>query len=150
MLWGIGDFGKDTPQTYLDLNLEHSLSTNKISMEQFTTEIKDVEVSGLGGYLNLGKEDSLSLDTNTSQANMDYELEFEMRSWGLKSIYIHIKEIRLSVFWSTESNQDEKEIEINSNDREWEVEHELTFQEDGMMSPNDIEVDFSNMLITVK
>jgi len=43
-----------------------------------------------------------------------------------------------------------KEIEINSNDGKWKVEHELKFQEDGMMSPSDIEVDFSNMLITVK
>jgi len=118
-------------------------------MEKFTTEIKDVDVSGLGEYLKLSKEDSLSLDTNTSKATMDYELEFEMRSWGLKSIYIYIKEIRLSVFYSTESDQKEKEIEINSKNG-WEVEHELTFQEDGMMSPNDIEVDFSNMLITVK
>ena len=119
-------------------------------MEQFTTEIKDIEVSGLEEYLKLEKEDSFSLDTNFSKANMDYELEFEMRSWGLKSIYIHIKEIRLSVFWSTESKQDEQEIEINSNDGKWQVEHELTFQEDGMMNPNNVEVDFSKMLITVR
>ena len=119
-------------------------------MEKFTTEIKDVEVSGLGEYLKLSKEDSLSLDTNTSQANMDYELEFEMRSWGLKSIYISITEVRLSVFWSTDNKQDEQEIEINSNDGKWKVEHELKFQEDGMMSPDCVEVDFSNMLITVK
>ena len=119
-------------------------------METFTTKIKEVEVSGLAEYLKLSKEDSLSLDTNTSQATMDYELEFEMRSWGLKSIYIHIKEIRLSVFWSTESDQTEKEIEINSNDGKWKVEHELKFQEDGMMSPDCVEIDFSNMLITVE
>jgi hypothetical protein len=119
-------------------------------MENFTTEIKDVEVSGLAEYLKLEKEDSYSLDTNTSIATLDYELEFEMRSWGIKSIYINIKEIRLSVFWSTESKQDEQEIEINSNDGKWKVEHELKFQEDGMMSPDFIEVDFSNMLITVK
>lgn len=119
-------------------------------MEKFTTEIKDVEISGLAEYLKLGKEDSLSLDTNTSKANTDYELEFEMRNWGLKSIYIHIKEIRLSVFWSTESDQIEKEIEINSNNGKWQVEHELKFQEDGMMSPDIVEVDFINMLITVK
>ncbi len=117
-------------------------------MEQFTTKIKDVEVSGLGEFLKLSQENSL--DTNTSEATMDYELEFEMRSWGLKSIYVHIKEIRLSVFWSIDDDTDEKEIEINSNDGKWKVEHELTFQEDGMMSPSDVEVDFINMLITVK
>ena len=119
-------------------------------MEEFTTTIKDVEVSGLEEYLKLEKEDSLSLDTNTSEATLDYELEFEMRSWGIKSIYIHIKEVRLSVFWSTESKQDEQEIEINSTDGKWQVEHELTFQEDGMMSPSIIEVDFREMLIIVK
>lgn len=119
-------------------------------MNQFTTEIKDIDISGLDKYLKLGEEDKLSLDTNTSTAKLDYELEFEMRSWGLKSIYIHIKEIRLSVFWTTESEKDEKEIEINSNDGKWEVEHELAFQEDGMMNPYSVEIDFSNMLITIK
>jgi hypothetical protein len=119
-------------------------------MEQFTTNIKDIEVSGLAEYLKLEKEDSLSLDTNTSEATLDYEVEFEMRSWGIKSIYISIKEIRLSVFWSTDSKQDEQEIEINSNDGKWQVEHELTFQTDGMMSPSSMEVDFSSMVITVK
>lgn len=119
-------------------------------MEQFTTIIKDVEISGLEEYLKLEKEDSYTLDTNTSEATLDYGIEFEMRSWGIKSIYINIKEIRLSIFWSTESEKEEKEIEINSNDGKWNVEHELKFQEDGMMSPDIIEVDFSNMLITVK
>ena len=118
-------------------------------METFTINIKDgIEVSGLGEYLKLSQEDTLN--DNTSEATLDYEVEFEMRSWGIKSIYINIKEIRLSVFWSTETKQDEQEIEINSTDGKWKVEHELTFQEDGMMSPSDIEVDFSNMLITVK
>lgn len=119
-------------------------------MEKFTTNIKDIDINFLAEYLKLEKEDSLTLDTNTSEATLDYGLEFEMRSWGLKSIYIHIKEIRLSVFWSTEANQTEKEIEINSNDGKWKVEHELTFQEDGMMSPQTVEVDFIKMLITVK
>ena len=81
---------------------------------------------------------------------MDYELKFEMRSWGLKSIYISITEIRLSIFWSIDDDTEEKEIEINSNDGKWKVEHELKFQEDGMMSPDCVEVDFINMLITVK
>jgi hypothetical protein len=119
-------------------------------MNQFTTEIKDVEVYGLDKYLKLEGDDKFSLDINTSTAKLDYELEFEMRSWGIKSIYIHIKEVRLSVVYTTESEKDEKEIEINSNDGKWKVEHELEFQEDGMMNPNNVEVDFSTMLITIR
>ena len=117
-------------------------------MENFIISIKDIDISGLAEYLKLGKEDSDTLDTNTSKATIDYELEFEMRSWGIKSSYIIIKEVRLSVLWSTEGSE-EKEIEINSNDGKWQVEHELTFHEDGTLCPSSIEVDFNKMIITV-
>lgn len=132
-------------------------------------ENSDISIYGFENYLGISKEASGSVDA-TATMNVEYDLQPEARSWGIKSIYISIEAVRGTISWevwaddiSEEDKQKlfakggkqyknmiEGEIEFAPHIyKDWEIQHNLEFSSDGAFSINGAEIDFKSKTITI-
>lgn len=137
----------------------------------YKTTIDDGTVYGLNKCFGVPDVD---IDTGRQTCYVDWLLEPEVRSWGIKSIYVYATKVKLSVEWEVyteELTEDEKAklianggreyrnetisglIEVDSSEewsgKKWTIKSEFKIEEDGMCRPQDVEIDFETMTITV-
>ncbi len=130
----------------------------------FTTTVTDVSIYGLREYLKLPQGIDV---TDSSYANISFELQFEAREYGLKSISIVIKFVAIDIQWEVQDDdltiEDKKSLigllaversgtfvgNLIITDKDLEVVNEMEFQSDGAISVQDVEVDFEKMTIRI-
>jgi len=133
----------------------------------YSTKVADTEIYGLNQYLNVSKD--IDIDVSRPTSYIDYELQPEAREWGIKSIYVFIKKLTVSIAWevSTEDLSDEEKeslikaggiefrntiegtIEIDTTDNKWDITTEVEFEKDGALSISEVYIELSDKTITV-
>jgi hypothetical protein len=129
--------------------------------ETFTTifrnnniEIEDIKDLLLGKYLGWNSEidiDDINVET-TNTAILDYSFSAEVRSWGIKSIYVDIRKFSAEIEWSIDKdfiNQDIIDYLLENNPdatehkneiigvikvdniKDWDITNEVEFESDG-------------------
>jgi len=115
----------------------------------------------------------VDIDTYKPTATIYWELQPEARERGIKGIGIVINRVTCDVEWNVDSEgyTDEEKlillnygsrdsqlnfegnIELDSktlfDDKDWDISHELEFASDGAIMPEEVEIDFETMKITV-
>lgn len=66
----------------------------------FTSEINNASVYYINKYLSLSE--NVCVDTN-AKTTIEFSVEPDYRSWGIKSIDISIKSIRTSIHWEVDA-----------------------------------------------
>lgn len=138
---------------------------------EYKTDIDDATVYGLSKVFGVPDVD---IDTGKQTAYVDWKLEPEARSWGVKSISIYATKVVCSVEWEVYTDdltEEEKAkliaaggreyrndtiggtIEVVSNEKwngnEWKIDSDFGLSEGGMCCPQDAEIDFESMTITI-
>jgi len=137
----------------------------------YQTTTDDCTVYGLSECFGVPDVD---IYTYKQTCYIDWLLEPESRSWGMKSISVHVTKVVASIEWEVYTDDlsefeieklvavDGMEcrnktvtglIEINSceewNGRSWIIKSEFNIDKDGMCRPQFIEIDFETMIIRV-
>jgi|GEM_PF-5524010 len=140
-------------------------------MIQFNSPIEDITVYGLSKMFGVPDVD---LDIRKINAYVDWNLEHEARSWGIKSTSIYITKVVCLFEWETYADdliEEEKAklitaggkeyrgntisgtIEIVSNkkwnEKEWTISNNISFRGTGLCCPQEIEINFELMEIIV-
>jgi hypothetical protein len=140
-------------------------------MENYRKEINDVYVYGLKECFGVPDVD---IDTGKPTCYVDWRLDLEERSWGLKSIDVYVTRVVVSIEWEVCSEgltEEEKSkliaaggseyrsgtigglIELNSkekwHDKEWTLDSDFEVEEGGSCYPKQVEIDFEKMIITI-
>lgn len=138
----------------------------------YNAKVEDVEVYGINEYLKCGLD--VDIDTGKPTAYVAYELQVEAREWGIKSISVFAKKVTISIDWETPTEYltvEEKEALINAggqenrndtisgtitidttvkiNDKDWNVESEVSFTDDGQLSIDTVSVELPAMSIVL-
>lgn len=126
----------------------------------------DISIYGIDKYfgVNLGTIDA------SANLKVEYSLEPEARSWGIKSIYISLDSITGTISWEAyldEISEEQKEKlltkggkiyksriegELNFSAKvykDWSIEHSLEFDKDGSFSIDGAEIDFKTKTLTI-
>lgn len=140
----------------------------------FETKIKNADIYGLMERFCVPNVD---IDIVNPVVTVKWELEFEARNHGIKSILRIIQSVTCEIEWEVREinefiNSEEKQklieaggveynndtisgiIEINSEEpydhKDWKIEDdEFTFRPDGQCIPSDCEIDFNKMTIKI-
>ena len=113
---------------------------------EFTTEVKDVDIYGLGTDAD---------EIYPSTMTVKWTAELEVREWGIKMISIYPNSVTGSIELEEnryeEKDTFEKEIAIDSKNSEWELQCEGT---DGLnlsdsIMPDNVSINFEDKTITV-
>ena len=137
----------------------------------YKTTIDDGNVFGLNKCLGVPNVD---IDIEKPTCYVDWLLQPEVRIWGIKSISVYATKIVASVEWEVYTDdltEEEKTILIAANGREygnktisglievdsrkewngkkWTIESKFKIEEDGMCRPQDVDIDFEDMVITI-
>jgi hypothetical protein len=86
-------------------------------------------------------------------AQIDWQLYFEMRTWGLKSIsaYATNVDVEIEINWWTDDDTTEVEIINIGTTGDWEIINDTDNIEFGdCIEPQDLEIDFENKTLTIK
>lgn len=137
----------------------------------FATPIDDVNVYGLPKLLGIPK---LDVDAGNITCFIEWRLGVEARSWGIKSIDVHVTKVTALFEWEVyagDLTEEEKAkliaaggreyrnntiggtIEVVSSEKwngsEWKIDSDFGLSEDGMCCPQDAEIDFEAMKINI-
>jgi len=136
---------------------------------EFKTSLEDCNLYGLSKHLGMPQVD---IDTSKT-CSVNWAVNIEARSWGIKSIESYAVGVIVSIDWSVyldELTQDEKDklidfggkeysntiegtIEIDStekwNGKEWTIKNEIALSEYGAFYPQSCEIDFQSMEILI-
>jgi len=139
----------------------------------FKSEIEKTSIYGLAKTFGLPE---VIVEDNKPTATIYWEVQPEVRGYGIKSMSAIVTKVVMSVEWSVdieglsgteratlltyggEAGKDliTGEIQIDTllnptglNEKKWKVESEVKFEDDGMCIVSDCEVDFNDMTITV-
>lgn len=137
----------------------------------YKTIIEDGGVFGLDKYLGIP---TIDIDIEKPTCYVDWLLEPEIRSWGIKSICVYATKITASIEWEVnvgDLSVEDKNIliaangkiygnetisgiiEVDSrkecNGKKWTIESDFVMEEDGLCRPQDVEINFENMMIIV-
>lgn len=85
-------------------------------------------------------------------AQIDWELYFEMRTWGLKSIsaYATNVDVEIEINWWTDDDTTEIETINIGTAGDWEIINDTDKIEFGdCVEPQDLEIDFENKTLTI-
>ncbi|HRH54572.1 MAG TPA: hypothetical protein PLN38_14690 [Chitinophagales bacterium] len=139
-------------------------------MNNFTSILNDVSVYGLYKYLGVSKD--CDLDYYKSDVTIEWSVEIEARSWGIKSADISIQSVKTSLEWAAYidvlSDNDKAillaaggteylnqtingviEIDTSSFGSEWEVKTDLDFHPDGSLCISDCDIEFDAVKPTI-
>ena len=86
-------------------------------------------------------------------AQIEWELYFEMRTWGLKSIsaYATNVDVEIEINWWTDDDTTEVETINIGTTGDWEIINDTDNIEFGdCVEPQDLEIDFENKTLTIK
>lgn len=128
------------------INLFEDFRLNESKGFDFKTKISDKDVDLLNLYdSKLDKE--LSLSDNW---NIEWEMQFDLREFGIKSISPIIKKI-VGSYTIITADTNEEEFQFDSTKDKWEIETNMSSEFDlgNSLYPDSIEVDFKNKQITV-
>ena len=137
----------------------------------YKTTIGNGSVYGLNKCFGVPNVD---IDTGKQICYVNWLFHPEVRSWGIKSISVYATQIFASVEWEVyieDLNEEEKAkliaangtvyanktinglIQVDSckewNGKKWTIDSEFKMEEDGMCSPQDVDIDFENMIISI-
>ena len=131
-------------------------------------ESKDISVWNINKYFGLPDVD---FNTYAASADVNFDVEIEARSWGIKDISVIVMRVVITIPWSVyaeDVTEEEKAILLanggkeyrnggiegemvidNTLDNSWTIEDELSIEE-GMVCVGNIEIDFEDKTITVQ
>lgn len=112
-------------------------------------ESKNIDVYGLPNWKNR-RDDNYDCEC---VAQIEWELYFEMRTWGLKSIsaYATNVDVEIEVSWWNDDDTEEKETINIGTAGDWEIVNDTDDLEFGdCVEPQDLEIDFENKTLTIK
>lgn len=138
----------------------------------FNTSV-EAEIYGINEYLGVPKD--YDIETDNPTVYIDYELQPEARSWGIKSISIVPTKIRCIIEWDVDclgmseseiamllksGGKEYKanyshtvsgiiEIETSCLDDDWKIDNSVEFRPDGAVSIDSVEIDLSERTITL-
>ena len=134
---------------------------------QFAHKLKNENICiyGLNKYLDVPNVD---IETSCVGA-ISFDIEMDMRDWGIKAMDVSINRVEVYVDWTTESdyitsgdedtlvekgglahsNRVDGFVTIKSDDKGWDVINECEFSNDGYYCINDISVDMIKKTITL-
>lgn len=140
-----------------------------LELDNYKTEIKDVDVSSINEFLNVSKDFDINIEETI--VDVDYELQVEARKWGIKYICVVPTLITCRIDWEVftdDFTEEEKQlfinaggkeythnnticgcIEITTADSSWNVESKVEFESDGGLSISDISIDLVKKEITI-
>lgn len=112
-------------------------------------ESKNIDVYGLPNWKNR-RDDNYDYEC---VAQIDWELYFEMRTWGLKSISAYATNVDVEIevsWWNDDDTEDKETINIGTAG-DWEIVNDTDDLEFGdCIEPQDLEIDFENKTLTIK
>lgn len=109
----------------------------------FSTEIKRPSVYGLNKLLNINDDEVLIIN---SKVAIEFDIEPEYRSWGIKSNYCNFNKILITIDWDSKDKSGTLEEEIVLGGI-YKIENDVKFGEDGSYSINECEIDFDKKII---
>lgn len=138
----------------------------------FKAKVEDCSVFGLSEHFGV-QDDGIDIDTPSPSSDVEFELQPDANNSGIRSISPIITSIKCSVNWEVSTDDltdDDKKkliaqggtqfrstiegtIEVDSNkplgEKTWDVDCQLTWESDGQMLIEDVQIDFSDMTIIV-
>lgn len=108
----------------------------------FVTEVSNVTIYGLEEYLNKG--DDVTVDAYTSIVH--WMLQPDMKKDRIKSLDLLVTKVTCDIEWSLFDGKNET-ISVNSN--EFEIISDISFEKDGGVCPEYVEIDYGRKTITV-
>lgn len=112
-------------------------------------ESKNIDVYGLPNWKNR-RDDNYDCEC---VAQIDWELYFEMRTWGLKSISAYATNVDVEIevsWWNDDDIEDKETINIGTTG-DWEIVNDTDDLEFGdCIEPQELEIDFENKTLTIK
>ena len=136
----------------------------------FSTKVesKDISVWNISKYFGLP---DIDFDTNGAYADVNFDVEIEARSWGIKDISVIVIKAVVTIPWAVyaEDVTEEQKVTLlakggtenrngtidgeiiidNTQGGSWTIEDELSIEED-MVCVGNIEIDFEDKTITVQ
>ena len=121
----------------------------------FTTELdkRSIEIRGFD------KVDKEFEDEYGMSSTINWELQFEERSWGVKGMYIGIIKITLNFHYHAIIPDDgpredwkgeDREYDVEIDKEEWNITTESSVNSHDQISPNFIEIDFQDKTIEIQ
>ena len=121
-----------------------------ITENNFITKLegRSIDIYGLPQWKNR-KDDNYDCDASIQ---IDWELYFEMRAWGLKSVSAYATNVNVEIlvnWWNDDDTPEMETIEIGTQG-EWEIVNDTDRLEFGdCIEPQDAEIDFETKTITI-
>tara|TARA_R110002072_G_scaffold17717_3_gene66841 strand:- start:246 stop:620 length:375 start_codon:yes stop_codon:yes gene_type:complete len=121
-----------------------------ITENNFITKLegRSIDIYGLPQWKNR-KDDNYDCDASIQ---IDWELYFEMRTWGLKSVSAYATNVNVEIlvnWWNDDDTPEMETIEIGTQG-EWEIVNDTDRLEFGdCIEPQDAEIDFETKTITI-
>lgn len=137
----------------------------------FTAIINDADISGLTKSFGLPELDAY---TGKPTVKIDFHLEIEARSWGIKGIVVVIDNIAASIEWAIyeeDCNEAEQQkliilhggtpmrngmiegtIGLDTKTEPfslWTIDNDVIFEDDGAASISNVEIDFESKSIII-
>jgi hypothetical protein len=126
---------------------------------KFTTPItgREIDVYNIRTGLNLPPDAEVSAwgGSSDTKGTVIWQLDPDMRNWGIKSMGISVLRVIASIAWEHDVTEDEQQEGILEFDtqlpqfKDWSVENELKFTTDGGLYPNGIDIDFISKRVVV-
>lgn len=106
----------------------------------FHSEIKHAYVHGLDKKLGLEVFDYEAV------VDIDFDIEPEYRSWGIKGLFCDIRKVIITITWYSEDKKEES-FEIDATN--WAIHNDVQVTKDGQLSINDCDIDLTNNSLTI-
>ena len=129
----------------------------------FTTvfdSTSDIDFLGIEHLVPELEGSSVNYDFESIQATVKWRYELELRSWGIKDIYVYTDSVDIEgvvSIWGEEEGDTLKEFSISvdtmagfSDDRGWVYQDEQNSMEFGTILPRNIMIDAMEQLVTVE
>jgi hypothetical protein len=102
------------------------------SKENYLTKLEGIDVS----FYHTPEE-----MVHSEKATIEWNISFEGREWGIKSIFIEIKKITLEYIAEDIEGDDDRDVVIELQLDDWKINSEI--ESTGRIYPNSIDCDFS-------
>ena len=137
---------------------------------KFSTKVLDVDVNQIKHYFGLKDSPNLYFEVEKQPASVSYEMAFEVREWGIKSVDVSILSFSTTIYWEVykeDALKHEQELLLSKGGVEiddcirghfdivyqsgtqsdWEIVNEVTFSKSGFFSISDIEINLNDKKI---
>lgn len=120
---------------------------------KFSTAILNNDTTIFGFDEHLGK--TLGEVYTKTRSQIEWEVELEARSWGIKGIDIKVKKIAIEIEYDFDNEMDEKEtdfyyLDVDESDEQWKIVNEVAIGDNRSVFPAELQIDFTTKTIEVK